>query len=189
MNTQIDSLKTGLIEKPKFISFVGQSIIPPIKIFSLENFYPHDEDNHHIIFSESFNDLIIAPMKGTVLYLKEETLLNKFSLNLNNAIFDVEIQNDFKKDPVVPVKTFLPLLKGAFENEFNVLLKKEGLDCRMRNNLFFVDLTEIDESLGTVVVTVLRTEKGWFCNAEHFGVQLVFGVPMYFFSLCISHKL
>ncbi len=173
-----------LIANPQFVSFETQIKIQPVKKFKVGDFFKHRQGPIQMCLDDNFKTLILKKAKNLELSIEEETELSKFKL-IKNA-WDSEIHTDFDKKPVIPVKIFLPLLKSLIENHPKGEAKEDGLGNSGKVNIFNVDLSEINSSLGVVAVYGLWNGVEWYLCADSLDYNDRWGTDYYFFSLATS---
>jgi len=183
MNAVVKPVNTGLIENPQFLSFDTKIIIQPVAKFKVSDFFKDREGNIPMHLGESFKTGILEKSKDLELSLENETPLSKFKLITN--VWDSEIHSDFYQKPIIPVKIFLPLLKSLIENQPNGEAKEDGLDNSGYSNIFNVDLSEINPSLGVVAVIVLWLGGEWRLNAYSLDYHCRWADVYHFLSLAI----
>ena len=180
----VEFLKNELkiVEKVlQFLSFICVVKIQPVPKFRVGVFFKHREGNIPMYFGDNFKTWILEKSKDLELSLETETELSKFKL-IKNA-WDSEIQSDFDQKPIIPVKIFLPLLKVLIEAQPKGEEKEDGLDNSGYSNIFNVDLTEINPSLGVVAVDVGWDGGEWNLNAFSLDYNFRWNADRHFFSL------
>lgn len=180
----VEFLKNELkiVEKVlQFLLFLCVVKIQPVAKFRVGDFFKHREGDIPMYLGDNFETWILEKTKDLELSLEKETELSKFKL-IKNACYS-EIHSDFDKEPVIPVKIFLPLLKALIEGQPKGEAKENGLDNSGYSNLFNVDLTEINPFLGVVAVGVSWFDGEWGLNARSLGYDNRWGADGPFFSL------
>lgn len=183
----VEFLKNELkiVEKVlQFLSFVCVLKIQLIKKFRVGDFFKHRQGPIQMYLGDNFKNWILEKSKDLELSLEEETELSKFKL-IKNA-WDSEIHSDFEKKPIIPVKIFLPLLKALIEAQPKGEAKEDGLDNSGYSNIFNVDLTEINPSLGVVAVDVYWLDDAWNLCASSLAYGNCWVADGHFFSLVTS---
>lgn len=165
----------------KFLVFMCVVKIQPVKKFRVGDFFKHRQGPIQMYLGDNFKSWILDKSKDLELSLENETELSKFKL-IKNA-WDTEIHTDFDKKPIIPVKIFLPLFKSLIENQPNGEAKEDGLDNSGNFNIFNVDLTEINPSLGVVAVYVYWDGVEWYLNASSLDYYCRWNADNYFFAL------
>jgi hypothetical protein len=183
MSTTVKPVNTGLIENPQFLSFDTKIIIQPVAKFKVSDFFKDREGNIPMHLGESFKTGILEKSKDLELSLENETPLSKFKLIPN--VWDSDIHFDFKEKPIIPILTFLPLLKALIEAQPKGEAKEDGLDNSGKSNVFHVDLTEINPSLGVVAARVLWAGGEWRCFLYFLNTGRPWYTDGFFFSLAI----
>jgi hypothetical protein len=181
----VEFLKNELkiVEKVlQFISFICVVKIQPVKKFKVGDFFTGGSISMY--FGDNFKSWILEKSKDLELSSEEETLLNKFLLKKD--AWDTEIHSDFEKKPVIPVKIFLPLLKALLEAQPKGEFSETGLDNSGKSNIFNIDLTEINPSLGVVAVYVYWFGAEWRCLAYSLDFSFRWNADGHFFSLATS---
>lgn len=182
----IDFLKNELkiVEKVlQFLSFICVVKIQPVPKFRVGDFFKHREGKIKMYLGDHFKE-IIEKCKDLELSLEEEILLNKFLLKKN--AWDSEINTDFEKKPIIPVKIFLPLLKALLEAQPKGEFSETGLYNSGQSNIFNVDLTEINPKLGVVAVALIWRDGEWYLDASSLDYYNRWRAGRHFFSLATS---
>lgn len=167
-----------------FLSFICSVKIAPVEKFTVGNFFKHRQGSIQMYLGDNFKSWILEKSRELELSLENETELSKFKL-IKEA-WDCEIHTDFEKKPIIPIKIFLPLLKALIEAQPKGEEKQDGLDNSGNSNIFNVDLTEINLSLGVVAVDVFWYGGGWNLLAYALDYSYRWIADHHFFSLATS---
>lgn len=172
----------------KFLSFVDIIKIKPVSKFRVVEFYQHTklkEDRTVLIcIGDTFLSFVLSKCEDLELSLNENVELAKFKID--EKVFKyTNIESDFNESPIIPIKIFLPLLKDLLESQPRGEKKEGGLDVH-KQNIFHVDLTEIDNELGVVPFKVFYGGLGWYLEINSFHYFYRDGCDGYFFSFVNS---
>lgn len=172
----------------KFLSFVGIIQIKPVSKFRVVKFYQdtHLKEDRTVLIciGDSFRSSVLSKCEELELSLNENVELAKFKL-VKKVLKYTNLESDFNERPIIPIKTFLPLLKDLLESQPRGEKKEGGLDVD-KQNIFHVDLTEIDTELGVVPFGVFYGGLGWYLDINSFHYFYNYNRDGYFFSLANS---
>lgn len=144
--------------------------VRPVEKFKVEDFYKHDVivGGIRMHFSKEFQKILKkVKEENRELFLEKEINIKKFKFTRSPS--DAEINRDIKEKTLISIFAFLPILRALIEAQPNGEIKKEGLNTKGQSNIFYVDLSGINNYYKVGVVQVFFLAGKWYLDIHRFG--------------------
>lgn len=144
--------------------------VRPVEKFRVEDFFKFDETvgGIRMHFSNNFKKVIKKVQEeNRELFLEKQIDIKKFKFTRSPS--DAEINRDIKEKTLISIFAFLPILRALIEAQPNGEIKKEGLNTKGQSNIFYVDLSEINNSYRVGAVQVYFLDGKWYLDIRRFG--------------------